>query len=212
MSERNPIADDPSNDVPDHDSVLNRRLSPEIGENLRSLFGTDDRPETLGEWTDAVAAAFGDDWPPAVADLCHDEDGRHRAEIGTGSGTETYRFVCVLDAVMLPFLTGERGDDDTDRTVTVRSEGPETGETVASRVSRERIETDPADAVLSFGVAETEGDGAPTPEETYGTLCPYVHAFPDEDAYERWAERIDAPTTALPLSAGLALVRALVRA
>ncbi|UPV75492.1 alkylmercury lyase family protein [Halorussus limi] len=182
------------------DSVEERRLPPEIGANLRALFDTEDRPETVGAWVEAVAGAFGDEWPPAVADLCHDDEGLHRAE----TEGETYRFVCVLDAVMLPFLT--------DGSVTVRSEDPETGETVASRVSRTGIETDPENAVLSFGVAETEGNDAPTPEATYGALCPYVHAFPDEDAYERWDERTDAPTTALPLSEGFGLARALVRA
>ncbi|NHN60490.1 MULTISPECIES: organomercurial lyase [Halorussus] len=210
MSESDSTAADASTETADGDAVLDRRLPSEIADNLRSLFGTDDRPETLGEWTDAVAAAFGDDWPPALADLCHDDEGRHRAEVEAATGTETYRFVCVLDAFMLPFLPEVRGDGD--RTVAVRSEGPETGETVASRVTRERIETDPADAVLSFGVAETDPDAAVTPEATYGALCPYVHAFPDGDAYRRWAERTDAPTTALPLSDGLALVRALVRA
>ena len=189
----------------DAESVESKRLPAEIGRNLRSLFGTDDRPETFGEWTDAVAAAFGDEWPPDVAQLCHDEAGLHRAEVETGTGTETYRFVCVLDAVMLPFLTETS-------TVVVHSEGPETGETVTSWVSREGIETDPEDAVLSFGVASVEPDAELTPRLTYESLCPYVHAFPDEDTYERWSEGIDAPTTALPLSDGFGLVRALVRA
>ncbi|WP_435177145.1 organomercurial lyase [Halorussus sp. AFM4] len=215
MSESDSTAADASTEAADLDPVLDRRLPPEIADNLRTLFGADDRPETFGAWTDAVAAAFGDEWPPSVADLCHDEAGRHRAAIETATGTETYRFVCVLDAFMLPFLPEVSGEGD--REVEVTSEGPETGETVTSRATRERIETDPADAVLSFGVAETDPSaggesGAPTPEETYGALCPYVHAFPDETAYERWADRVEAPTTALPLSDGLELVRALVRA
>lgn len=198
------------------DSFADRPLTPEIADNLQALFGTDERPETFGAWTDAVAAAFGDDWPPAVADLCHDDEGRHRAETGAGtedgSGTEseagaeseTYRFVCVLDAVMLPFLT--------DESVTVYSEGPETGETVTSEVAQAGIETDPEDAVLSFGVAPVSRETELTPGLTYESLCPYVHAFPDETAYERWAAGIDAPTMALPLSEGFGLVRALVRA
>jgi hypothetical protein len=195
MRERN--ADEATSTEP----IEKRRIPPEIGKNLRALFDTDDRPETFGAWTDAVAETFGDEWPPAVEDLCHDEDGRHRAETEEG----TYRFVCVLDAIMLPFLTDSAA-------VEVRSAGPETGATVTSRVTEDGIETDPEDAVLSFGVAETDESAAVTPRLTYESLCPYVHAFPDEEAYERWAARIDAPTMALPLSAGFALVRALLRA
>ncbi|UPW01528.1 alkylmercury lyase family protein [Halorussus gelatinilyticus] len=200
MPERNAVRDEANDESSAVESVEERPLPPGIGENIEALFGTDERPETVGAWVEAVAAAFDDDWPPAVADLCHDDEGRHRAE----TDDRSYRFVCVLDAVMLPFLTGE--------SVEVRSEGPETGETVTSRVSRSDIETDPEDAVLSFGVASVDSDADPTPRRTYESLCPYVHAFPDEDAYRRWNDRTDAPTTALPLSEGFELARALIRA
>ncbi|WP_137284263.1 organomercurial lyase [Halorussus salinisoli] len=199
MRERNSIDDD-SNDEPNSEPVEDRRLPPEIGGNLKSLLGTDDRPETFGECIDALAVTFGDDWPPDVTDLCHDDEGHHRAE----TETDTYRFVCVLDAVLLPFLT--------DSTVEVRSEGPRTGTTVTSHVSQAGIETDPEDAVLSFGVAPVDPSAEPTPELTYETMCPYIHAFPDRDAYEGWSESVDAPTTPLPLSDGFALARAMVRA
>lgn len=183
----------------DAESVEERRLRPEVAENLRTLFGTDDRPETFGGWLDTLAETFGDDWPPAIAELCHDEDGRHRAE----TDDETYRFVCVLDAILLPFLVEE--------SVEVRSAGPETGETVTSVVSQAGIETDPEDAVLSFGVASVEPGTEVTARLTYETMCPYIHAFPDRDAYEQWDERTDAPTTAMPLSDGFALARAMAR-
>jgi hypothetical protein len=182
------------------DSVEERRLPPEVGENLRTMFGSDDRPETFGGWLDTLTDAFGDDWPPDVPELCHDEDGRHRAE----TDDETYRFVCVLDAVLLPFLV--------DESVEVYSAGPETGETVVSRVTRTGIGTDPEDAVLSFGVASVEPGTEVTARLTYETMCPYIHAFPDRDAYRCWDERIDAPTMGLPLSEGFELARALVRA
>lgn len=184
----------------DAGSIADRRLPPEIGSNLQALFGTEDRPETFGAWIDALAAALNDVWPPAIADLCHDDEGRHRAETEDG----TYRFVCVLDAVILPFLI--------DGPVEVHSEGPETGAVVTSNVSQTGIEISPGDAVLSFGVAPVEPDAELTAQLTYETLCPYVHAFPDRDAYERWSEGIDAPTTALELSDGFALARAMARA
>ncbi|MFC4450725.1 organomercurial lyase [Halorussus aquaticus] len=184
----------------DAESVEERRVRPDVAENLRTLFGTDDRPETFGGWLDTLADTFGDDWPPDVPELCHDEDGRHRAE----TDDETYRFVCVLDAILLPFLV--------DESVEVYSAGPETGETVTSAVSQAGIETDPEDAVLSFGVASVEPGTEVTARLTYETMCPYIHAFPDRDAYEQWDERTDAPTTAMPLSDGFALARAMARA
>lgn len=198
---RQNATDDERADETEFESFTDRPLPPEIADNLQSLFGTDDHPETLSAWADMLAAAFGEDWPPAVADLCHDEEGRHRAE----TEGETYRFVCVLDAVMLPFLTDNSA-------VTVHSGGPETGQTVVSHVSQSGIETDPEEAVLSFGVAPVAPETEPTPRLTYESLCPYVHAFPEESAYERWAEETDAPTIGLPLSEGFGLARALARA
>lgn len=195
------VSNDEGNDT-EHgraDSVEERRLPSEIGENLRTMFGSDDRPQTFGGWLDTLADTFGDDWPPDVPELCHDEDGRHRAE----TDGETYRFVCVLDAILLPFLV--------DESVEVHSAGPETGETVTSTVSQAGIDTDPEDAVLSFGVAPVEPGTAVTARLTYETMCPYIHAFPDRDAYEQWDERIDAPTMGLPLSEGFALARSMAR-
>lgn len=200
------------NETSEIDSVEHRRIPPEVAENLRLLYGTDDGPATFGEWIEAIATVFGDDWPPAIDDLCHDDEGRHRAVVGTGDGTETYRFVCVLDAILLPFLVESSVGDSAGKSVEVASECPETGERVTTRASRDRIEVDPDDAVLSFGVAETDEHAEPTAELTYGAMCPYIHAFADRDAYDRWAAETDAPTTALPLDEGLALARAIVRA
>lgn len=183
-------------------TIEDRQVPPGVAEGLQTLFGTENRPETFGMWTNAIAETFGDEWPPNVDMLCHDDGGIHRAE----TADETYRFTCVLDAFLLPFLTEE--------TVEVHSADPLTGEEISATVSRDGIDTDPEEAVMSFGVAVRDGneDAELTPERLYGALCPYIHAFADREAYEKWDAESDGVTTAMALLDGFELARALVRA
>jgi hypothetical protein len=71
----------------------------------------------------------------------------------------------------------------------------------------------PEGAVFSFGiettVASPSGDG-PTLEQGYSSICPYVKAFSDFEAYERWAERVPAATIAMPLAGATELAAELV--
>ena len=180
---------------------LNDGLDVELPADVASAFQTsldaDTAPRTLAEWVGLLADLY-DDWPPAVADLCHDADGKHRAE----SGEQSFRFTCVLDAMLLPFLRDEE--------TTVTSHVPD-GDAVTFRVTRTEV-VGPPDAVVSFGAAERPPQGEVTAAHAYGVICPFIHTFPDEDAYADWAADVDGATMPLSLPDALGLAKAMVDA
>lgn len=163
------------------------RVAPELAERLRVIFGLERAPATLGD----LAAAYGPGGEVQVReeDLYSDGPSRHAVRLGGGE-RHTH---CVMDALMVPAMTGEA--------VEVRSEGP-LGDTVGLRLTPEGVETDSPDAVVSFGVARRD-QGA-----VQQTACPYINVFPSPEAYERWAAATpEAITMALPLGAAAALAR-----
>ena len=139
--------------------------------------------DTLDEWV-ALLPELYPEWPPGVEELCHAEDGLHRANTPDGD----YRFVCVLDAMLLPHLT--------DDPVTIHSTPPE-GEDVTMNVAADGTVDAPAGTVVSFGAVPTPPDGDVTAEHTYAAICPAIHAFPSLVDYERWDAGTDAETTPL---------------
>lgn len=186
-------------------------IPPAVGERLGTLYGTGDRVRTGADWVAATREALDDveGRPPSVADLCTTPDGRHAF---TGDD-EHQEFVCVLDPLLYPFLTGTTG--------TVRSESPVSNDEIAVEITESGVSTSHPDAVVSIGVADEVGnadegaadpatdDGPVTPETVYGQVCEYIHVFEDERAYESWAETVPAATTSVPLPTGIALAREL---
>lgn len=178
---------------------LNDGLDPVLSDDVASAFQTsldaDTPPRTLAEWI-GLLDDLGDDWPPAVDELCHDAEGKHRAE----TGVQSFRFACVLDALLLPFLQ--------DEPTTITSRVP-AGDEFTFRVTKTDV-TGPTDAVISFGAASRPPEGDVTPAHAYGTICAYIHTFPDQDGYQNWADGVDGATIPLSLPDALGLAKAMV--
>jgi len=175
------------------------RLPDDVAAGLGTLYDADP-PATAAEWVamlrDRKQDQDGD--PPTVEDLCTTDDGAH-AFVGDDRKES---FICVLDPLAVPFLTDTAG--------TVRSTTPERGEAVEIAVAPDGIDYTHPDAVVSIGVADEVDCEACAPiEETYEQVCPFIHVFEDESAYEMWAETTDAATTSLPVETGVALAGAL---
>lgn len=174
---------------------LDVALTGAVAAAFETSLDTDSTPRSLADWVDVLADRFPA-WPPAVEDLCHDAEGAHHAV----TGPQSFRFTCVLDAMLLPFLHGEA--------TTVTSRVPGTADVVTVHVTQTAVTGSP-DAVVSFGAADRPPAGAVTAEHAYGVICPFVHTFPDEDAYAAWAATVDAPTMALSLPDALGLAKAM---
>lgn len=176
-------------------------LPPDVAEQLRTAFGLPDSPRTLEEWVASTSAVADETGLTVSMDtLCTAEQSRHRATIDG----DTHHFHCVLDALVVPFVLG------LDEPVLIRSDSPVSETTVEIHAGQDTLAVEPADAVMSFGVAT--GLDAPSPDEfdlslAHERFCPYANAFPTEAEYERWAGRTDAVTTAFPIEVGHQLAR-----
>ena len=97
-----------------------------------------------------------------------------------------------------------------DEPVEVRTESPG-GAEVEVHATAEELRVTPEAAVFSFGVGPdiAAPDDGPTVAGVYGSVCPYVRAFPDRAAYERWAEEVPAATVGLPLAGATDIAAAL---
>lgn len=185
---------------PVDDAVLDAELPTDVRAALGRLVGRDD-VETLGEWIDEVRTRTVGG-PVGVQDLCHaDEETGHRGELDG----ETYHFRCFYDAVILSALA--------ETPVDIRTESPD-GSAVKARASGTAdLSVTPETAVFSFGIedsVEPPADGEPSHEDVYAAVCPYVRAFPERRAYERWAKSVPAATVALPLEGATEIAAALV--
>lgn len=177
--------------------VLSGSLPDDLATAVSEFYGVG-RVATLDDFVDATRAAAGG--AIAVEQLCHaDGETPHRAT----AGADTYHFQCFYDGVALAHLRSEP--------VSVRTVSP-SGARVETKISSDgSVDVTPADAAMSFGIAPdaAAGDGDPAPEDVYGSVCPWVRAFPSRDAYEGWAAAADAPTVGLPLPAGTPVAAAL---
>lgn len=168
-------------------------LPPAVGEGFGRLYGTD-APATVGEWVETMRAVIEDERgrAPTVDDLCAVDDGDHAF---VGEETEQ-TYICVLDPLVYPYLTGERG--------TVRSTTPVREAEVTFEVDDDGVAVSHEDAVVSIGVSADPGEVGEAPVETvYREVCDYIQTFEDRAEYERWAERVDAETTAVPAATGI---------
>lgn len=184
----------------DERPVGTAQLPAAMGQTM-SRFYTTGPVETLDDFV-AATRAEADGGPIELTDLCHtDSDTPHVAT----TLSDTYQFQCFYDGVALAALTEER--------VEIQTASPAGTEIELQVTAAGDIDTTPENAVMSFGIdadaPEHEGSG-PTVEQVYGTICPYVKAFPSRERYEQWAERVDAYTVGLPAIAGFPIARALV--
>jgi hypothetical protein len=184
----------------DDGSSLDAELPEDVGMVLGRLVG--EQPvETLGDWLAAVRRRVGGG-TIATDDLCHaDAETGHRAEMDG----ETYHFQCFYDAVVLSALA--------DSPVDIRTESPDGTTIEAHTTGTSGLTVTPESAVFSFGVAESAeppADGEPSHADVYAAVCPYVRAFPDADAYARWAATAPAVTVAMPLAGATDVAEKLV--
>lgn len=180
--------------------VLDIELPADVSSAFQNSLDADRTPRTLSEWAGLLHDVFGE-WPPAVADLCHDVEGKHRADVAE----QSFRFACVLDAMLLPFLR------DDPATITSRVPGQDAPTDVTFRVTQSDVTGSP-DAVMSFGAAVRPPQGEVTPAHAYGVICPFIHTFPSQAAYEEWTADVDGATMALSLPDAMGLARAMVYA
>lgn len=170
-----------------------------------TLVGTDETPQTLGE----ILAAHDDTgaFVPEDAtweDMLVSEKSRHRVRVGD----EEYNTYCVLDALVLPFLL--------DETVEISSTPPGGGSAVEIVAGPDELEARPETTVVSFGVSlgipEDRGALEATDPEQLQELihaegCPRINAFPDREAYQAWADEVEAVTVAVSLAQAYAMAK-----
>lgn len=175
-------------------------LPPDVARGLGQLLGAP--VESFADFASAVGNATADG-SLAVADLCHAAgETPHRATVDG----EEYRFRCFYDGLVLAHLADEPAE--------IRTESPE-GDRIEIHASPDGgVDVTPSGAAVSFGVAAdapASADDGPAPADLYGAVCPYVRAFPDREAYERWAADTDAATVGVPLAAGASFAPTLAR-
>ncbi|MDT3434877.1 organomercurial lyase [Haloarcula sp. 1CSR25-25] len=178
---------------------LDQRLPEDLRTALGRFFGVES-VDTLAEWSEQIRRQTGGGSLDADQ-LCHtDEETDHWGEV-TG---ERHHFRCFYDAIILAALEH--------KPVEVHTVSPDGVVIEARAVGSEELSVDPETAVFSLGIgldAHEESGGDPTLQDSYAAICPYVKAFADRDAYDRWADVVPAATVATPLSSATAFARAL---
>lgn len=180
-------------------SVLDAELPADVRATLGRFLGVTS-VETLGEWVTEVRHRTGG--AISVDDLCHAPEPTDHYGVVDG---EVHYFRCFYDAVILAALT--------ETPVEIHTEGPSGTVIEATAVGTTGLTVTPADAVFSFGVSEAvepPSSGEATNEDVYRAVCPYVRAFPNPGAYERWAVTAPAATVATPLRGATELAARLV--
>lgn len=188
MSEERTVVDASS-------AALDRELPPRLAERLAVAYDVDGPAETVGDFVRVVEATVSEYDGDIEDALCSADESRHRIDIDG----ETRYYHCVVDPLVLQALR--------DEPATVRSSIR--SDEVVFEID-DAVAVSPADAVLSFGIAEeVERGGCLDPEQAYRQICAYVNAFPSTEAYEEWAGDVPAVTTAVPVEIGVAFARAL---
>ncbi len=180
-------------------TVLDVELPADLQAAIGELLG-DGSVETLGDWVGAVRRHTGGG-AIDFEDLCHEREPTGHWGLLDG---ERHDFACFYDAVVMAALV--------DRPVDVRTESPAGTEVTAHATGDGSVTAEPPGTVVSFGVDSDagSGDGDPTREDVYQSVCPYVKAFATPETYERWDELVPAPTVAMDLEDATALAAALV--
>lgn len=183
-------------DVP----VLTAELPEELGSDLGRFLGAES-VTTLGEWAAAVRHHLDGD-AITIDELCVTDDETDHWGVVDG---EKYYFACFYDAVILAALV--------ENPVDIRTKSPN-GVTIEARATGTgELTVTPDDAVFSFGIDEDvprpSTDG-PRLETGYAAICPYVNAFENVVAYDRWARSVHAETVGMPLDGATELAAALV--
>ncbi len=186
-------------------SIADAALPEPLADQFQPLLGTDDPPETYGDWVAGTAAVLEEaGFALDVDALCLTGESRHWAVVDG----ETLHFRCVLDAMLAPFVVADGGP------VEVHTRCPTTAADVELHAGSDGVRASPADAVISFGLAVHAGpadDVETDPFLAYERFCPYINAFADGAAYDDWdGAHPDVVTTPLSPGETVALAELLV--
>lgn len=169
-------------------SVLDTELPRELRLALGRFLGSES-VDTLEEWATEVRQHVGGSI--SIEELCLTSE--QTDHWGTVNG-DRYYFACFYDAVILAALS--------EQLVDIYTVSPDGDSIEAQAIGSNELTVSPEEAVFSFGIERTvdppSGDG-PILEHGYASICPYIKAFPDIEAYERWARRVPAVSIAMPL-------------
>jgi hypothetical protein len=176
----------------------------ELARHYQRAFDLPGRPATYGDWAHAIGDGFAasHDRSLSTDDLCDTEDSPHSATVGG----ETTHYVCAQDPIVVGLLA--------DEPVTVESTAPTADDPVTIEFDPESgVTVTPEGSLLSFGIdPDARAPERVTPEAMYGIVCPYGHAFPDDESYQAWARETEAVTDVLSVPAGIAVMGALIDA
>ena len=182
-------------------SVLTTELPEDLSLTLGRFLGTES-VETLGGWVTAVRYRL-DGASITIDELCVIDDETDHWGLVDG---KKYHFACFYDAVILAALV--------ESPVDMRTESPSGTVIEARAVGSDELTVDPDEAVFSFGIDENvprPPEDGPGLEDGYAAICPYVKAFPNQEAYEQWANSVHAATISMPLAGATELAAALVK-
>lgn len=175
-----------------------------------TLGAVEGKPRTLGDIVEAQART--DVFTPRNGDpeeLLVTDESRHRVELDE----RTVNTYCFLDALLLAFLE----DDEIHITTTP----PGSDRSIELSASPDRIRAPAGELVVSFGVsADVPTDPSALEDKSEAELlelghrygCPKINLFPDDEAYQAWAQTVDAVTVPINLAQALALARDTVEA
>lgn len=164
-------------------------LPQDLAEAFRQASGANERPETLEEGFSAIADRMNErEFRVTLEDMYQSEPTRHAVHVG-----DTVEHVpCLMDALIVAIRV------ETDP-VDIYSKSPGGGETIHFRLTGDELSVTPESATVSFGLGLKESadadwdsvkDSLNDPDSPIPTVCSVINAFPDSEAYERWAAGI----------------------
>lgn len=142
-------------------------------------------PQTLNEGFAIIRETLDEgNVDVSLEDMYQDEPTRHAVHVDGN----VEHVPCVLDAMIVALSLEERP-------IEIHSEPPTGGEPVQFRVTDGEVTVTPDTAIASFGIgtreaAETNPANVKAmlnEQSTIPTTCSVTNAFPDPEAYTRWA-------------------------
>lgn len=171
---------------PNQNTLREAALPADVANAFQEMTGRDAPPETLAGGITAVESMLeGDGFMISVDQMYQPAETRHRIRFED----RTEHVPCVLDALIAGLLVEASP-------VEVRSVPPNGEHPVHLSINGSHVSMDPSTAVFSWGIAasdiqNSDPEAAVTDDGTVSLAsCSYINAFPDEEAYQQWAEHL----------------------
>lgn len=174
--------------VPLQPQIGHSGLPADLAETIRTIGKRETPPETLRQGVAIITETLDEaNVDVGLEDMYQDEPTRHAVHV---DGTVVH-VPCVMDAMIVALAHATRP-------IEILSEPPRSEGTVRFQVDEDEVRVTPERAVVSFGIGygdagatdittakETLNEASATP-----TICSTINAFPDSDAYDRWASTV----------------------